>query len=67
MSRLLVLGATSDIAIAAAREFAQHGLDIYLAGRNMEVISAYASDISIRFYLQACPPICVHKRTCMSC
>jgi decaprenylphospho-beta-D-erythro-pentofuranosid-2-ulose 2-reductase len=49
MSTVLILGATSDIGVAIAREFARSGNDIQLAARNPGDLGRIASDISIRF------------------
>jgi decaprenylphospho-beta-D-erythro-pentofuranosid-2-ulose 2-reductase len=49
---LLILGATSDIAVAAAQRFAKEGYNIYLASRNLEELNKTASDIQLRFHVQ---------------
>ena len=46
---LLVLGGRSDIAQAAAHEFAANGFDIILAARNSGSLSPTKSDIEIRY------------------
>ncbi|MCB9234152.1 MAG: SDR family oxidoreductase [Bacteroidia bacterium] len=51
----LILGATSDIARAVSQQFATHGYHLYLAGRNWEAIHAEASDLKIRFQVEAVP------------
>ena len=48
MSYLLIVGATSDIAKAVAREYAKHGYDLYLTARKPEELEALAQDIRIR-------------------
>lgn len=48
MKRLLVLGATSDIAKAVAKRFAAEKTDLILACRNPEDIQPFAQDLSIR-------------------
>ncbi|MDF2441498.1 MAG: decaprenylphospho-beta-D-erythro-pentofuranosid-2-ulose 2-reductase, partial [Abditibacteriota bacterium] len=47
-SRVLILGATSGIARATALEFARHGFDLILAGRDREEMEALAADAHIR-------------------
>jgi short-subunit dehydrogenase len=46
---VLILGATSAIASALAREFAAHKFDLVLGGRDQEELSALASDLSLRY------------------
>jgi decaprenylphospho-beta-D-erythro-pentofuranosid-2-ulose 2-reductase len=46
---VLILGATSDMAVAFARKFAQEGYSLTLAARNKEALQLTASDMSIRF------------------
>ena len=48
MSSILIIGAKSDIAKAVAREYAQHGYDLYLAARNSSELVDFANDIAIR-------------------
>ena len=48
MAAVLILGAKSDIAVAVARQYADQGFDLILAGRGMELLKALASDIQIR-------------------
>jgi decaprenylphospho-beta-D-erythro-pentofuranosid-2-ulose 2-reductase len=50
---VLILGATSDVAIACAHEFAKHGYDLYLAGRDMTVLGDHAADLQIRYQVKA--------------
>jgi decaprenylphospho-beta-D-erythro-pentofuranosid-2-ulose 2-reductase len=45
---VLILGATSDMALALARKFATQGYAITLAARNIERLKATQSDIQIR-------------------
>ena len=53
MSTVLILGATSAIASALAREFAAHKFDLVLGGRDREELSALASDLSLRHGVRA--------------
>jgi decaprenylphospho-beta-D-erythro-pentofuranosid-2-ulose 2-reductase len=46
---ILILGATSAIAIATAEEFAKRGDTLFLAGRNTTELSRIANDLIIRF------------------
>ncbi|HEY8934170.1 MAG TPA: SDR family oxidoreductase [Cyclobacteriaceae bacterium] len=46
---VLILGATSDMAAAFAKKFAQEGYSLTLAARNKEALQRTASDLSIRF------------------
>jgi decaprenylphospho-beta-D-erythro-pentofuranosid-2-ulose 2-reductase len=48
----LILGASSDMAIAIARKFASHKYDIQLAARNTAGLQALQSDINIRYNVQ---------------
>jgi decaprenylphospho-beta-D-erythro-pentofuranosid-2-ulose 2-reductase len=48
MSTVLILGASSDMAVAIANKFAANGHDIQLAGRNSRRIEPLRSDIAIR-------------------
>lgn len=50
---LLILGASSDIAKALAKEYARKGYSLYLAGRNTEELQKNAGDLSIRFNIEA--------------
>ena len=45
----MVLGATSDIGIAIAREFAKQGYDVQLAARNIKRLMDDRNDIQIRY------------------
>ncbi|SFP94635.1 SDR family oxidoreductase [Parafilimonas terrae] len=49
MSTVLILGATSDMAVAIARKMAAKGNNIQLAARNAGRLQALQSDISIRY------------------
>jgi len=49
MSTVLLLGATSDMAMAIARKMAEKGNNIQLAARNANRLQALQSDISVRF------------------
>jgi hypothetical protein len=53
VSSVLILGASSDVAVACAREFASTGFDLYLAGRDVAAIQPLASDLHIRYNVQA--------------
>ena len=46
---VLILGATSDMAVAIARQLAIEGYSITLAGRNMERLSALEGDLRVRY------------------
>ena len=48
MRRLLIIGATSAIAEATAREFAKRGDALFLVGRSIERLQAIADDLKIR-------------------
>jgi len=48
MSYILIVGAKSDIAKAIAREYAKNGYNLYLAGRDINELEAFAKDINIR-------------------
>jgi len=48
MSYVLIIGAKSDIAKATAREYAKNGYDLYLAARNIEVLTEFAKDVITR-------------------
>jgi len=49
MPRLLIISATSDMAKACARLYAEKGFDLVLASRNLEETEILAKDISLRF------------------
>jgi short-subunit dehydrogenase len=48
MRRLLIVGATSAIAEATAREFAKRGDSLFLVGRSIERLQAISQDLRIR-------------------
>ncbi|MFT3936414.1 MAG: SDR family oxidoreductase [Chitinophagaceae bacterium] len=48
MPSVLILGATSDIAMAIARTFAENNYSIQLAARNVERMSDFKTDIQLR-------------------
>jgi len=48
MNYILIVGAKSDIAKAAARKYAENGYSLYLAARNSNELEPFAKDISIR-------------------
>src|SRR5829696_7691464 len=52
MPTALILGATSDMAIAIARKFAANNYDIQLAARNTTGLQPLQSDLSIRHNVQ---------------
>lgn len=49
MGYVLILGAKSDMAKATAREYAQNGYDLILAGRDITQLSDFVRDIKIRY------------------
>jgi short-subunit dehydrogenase len=49
MPTVLLLGATSDISVAIAKEFGAHGYSLQLAARNTEHLSPIQSDLKIRY------------------
>jgi len=53
MQTVLILGATSDIAVALARQFASVGTDVQLAARHPEQLAPLASDLRIRYGVHA--------------
>ncbi len=48
MKKVLILGATSDIAQAIARKYAAEGWDLVLAARNLELLEPIAGDLRVR-------------------
>jgi decaprenylphospho-beta-D-erythro-pentofuranosid-2-ulose 2-reductase len=48
-STVLILGATSDMAVALAKKFASKGYNIQLAARNADRLKPLQSDLSIRY------------------
>lgn len=51
MATVLLLGATSDMAVAIARKMAAKGNNIQLAARNSSRLTALQSDISVRHHV----------------
>jgi len=49
MSRLLIIGAKSDIAKSCARVFANNGFDLILAGRNIKELENFKQDLIVRY------------------
>ena len=47
-ARVLLVGATSGIAIELAREFARHGFDLILAARDADELELLAADARVR-------------------
>ena len=47
MDKILIVGATSGIASATAREFAKHGASLFLVGRDVEKLAAVAADLRV--------------------
>jgi len=53
---MLILGANSEIALAAGRVFAQkEGANLYLASRNVAALEKKARDIELRYQVKATP------------
>ena len=50
---ILILGANSDMANAVAKKFAQTGHNLYLASRNIAELNKTASDLHLRYDIQA--------------
>lgn len=48
MKTVLILGGTSDIAVAIAKQFGQENYEVQLAGRNRNHLQRIARDVSIR-------------------
>ncbi|PWT94872.1 MAG: short-chain dehydrogenase, partial [Bacteroidetes bacterium] len=48
MPTVLILGASSDMAVAIARKFAENKYDIQLAARRPQELTALQSDLQIR-------------------
>lgn len=46
---VVIFGATSDIAIAIVREFADQGYDLFLAARNVDRLHSLSFDLNLRF------------------
>jgi len=49
MSKVLIIGAKSDIAKATAKEFAKNGYELVLAGRAINELKEFKKDIEIRY------------------
>lgn len=56
MNYILILGATSGIAEATAREFAGHGFGIILAARNTKKLTVIEKDLRVRYEM----PVSTH-------
>lgn len=54
MPTVLILGANAGIGRALAAEFAAHGYDLVLAGRDLEELQAVASDLNLRNNVKVC-------------
>lgn len=52
MASILILGASSDMAVSIAKKFAKSGYDVQLAGRSTASLKALHSDLKIRFQVQ---------------
>lgn len=50
---ILILGATSSIAQALAKQLAEQGAHVHVAGRNLPEIERIASDLSVRYQYQS--------------
>lgn len=46
---VLILGGTSDVAVALAGKFAKEGYSVSLAGRNLEQLNVISADLHIRY------------------
>lgn len=55
MTPVLILGATSDVAIACAHVYAKEKHKLYLAGRDKRALEILASDIRIRYQVEVTP------------
>ena len=51
MNHILILGATSDMAYATAREFAKKGWGLILAGRNVKRLDVLKADLEARHHV----------------
>ncbi len=58
MRRIVILGATSAIAEAVAREFARRGDSLFLVGRSAERLQAIAADLTLRGAALALTEVC---------
>lgn len=55
MPSVLILGATSDVALACAQVFAKNKYTVLLAGRDVNSLQPSASDLKIRYQVEAVP------------
>ncbi|HPM32658.1 MAG TPA: SDR family oxidoreductase [Chryseolinea sp.] len=53
MAYVLILGASSDVAVACAHRFAKEKYDLFLAGRDTSQLNILASDIQIKHGVKA--------------
>lgn len=60
MLRVLIIGATSAIAEATARHYAQRGASFFLAGRDLSRLEAIAADLRVR----GAPAVHTHRLDC---
>ncbi len=52
MAHVLILGASSDVAVACAHQFAKEKYDLFLAGRDVNQLNILASDIQIKYQVK---------------
>jgi len=52
---VLILGATSDVSIALARDYAIQGYDLVLGARNLDKLRDIANDLSIKYQVKVQP------------
>jgi short-subunit dehydrogenase len=57
VSTVLILGATSDVAVACAHQYAQKGSDLYLAGRDVKKLEVLVNDLRIRYSGRKITPV----------
>lgn len=55
MPTVLILGASSDVAVACAHEFAKQGFDLLLAGRDLDRLKISSQDLQIRYQRKITP------------
>lgn len=55
MNAVLILGATSDVAVACAHTYAGEKNKLYLAGRDQKALEVLAGDIHIRYQVEVVP------------
>lgn len=53
MAYVLILGASSDVAVACAHQFAKEKYDLYLGGRDTDQLNILAGDIQIKYQVKA--------------